>query len=139
MGGSEMSWNKIKRTGILLLFMFGLFSLSGLAVGFTQETNQIQTFSKDFDVYSETIIRALLKELQQASDDYYDNSYPVFPTVELDTTKLKDISKQQGKTIVEFEIMPFIGPHNTVGIDSVALSLDRGNITVINYQHNEDF
>lgn len=137
-----MSRYKIKSAGIIILFMFGLFSLSGFAIGSAQETSMVQTLSKnnDADVYVETIVLALLNELQQASDNYYCNSYPILPTVELATTEIKDISKQHGKIVLEFEIMPFIGPHNTVGIDSVTLSLDsRGNIAVINYQHNEDF
>jgi len=92
------------------------------------------------DIYKETLTVSLLKELQQASNRYYDGSYSVFPTVELATTELEQIYKQEGKTILEFKIMPFIGPHNTVGVDHLTLSLDnRGNVTVLDYQHSENF
>lgn len=76
-------------------------------------------------MYEDALTVSLLKELQQASNNYYDGSYQVFPTVELDTTELKQIYKRDGKTILEFKIMPFIGPHNTVGIDYLTLSLDN--------------
>ena len=92
------------------------------------------------DMYKEALTASLIKELQQSSDSYYDGSYSVFPTVELDTTELEQIYRQEGKTILAFKIMPFIGPHNTVGIDHLTLSLDsRGNITLLDYQHSEDF
>lgn len=36
--------------------------------------------------------------------------------------------------------MPFIGPNNTVGINRLTLSLDnRENVTVLDYQHSENF
>lgn len=135
-----MAPKRIRR--IAIISVLTLLCVISFAKATNQNGNFVQTISAntETDIYKETLTVSLLKELQQASNRYYDGSYSVFPTVELATTELEQIYKQEGKTILEFKIMPFIGPHNTVGIDHLTLSLDnRGNVTILDYQHSENF
>lgn len=135
-----MALKVIRKAAIIFaLTVLGIISFANAANQNSSNVYAMSTNVKD-DIYEEALSASLLKELQQASNNYYENSYPVFPTVELDTTELQQIYKQKGKTILEFKIMPFIGPHNTVGIDHLTLSLDnRGNIMVVDYKHSENF
>ena len=112
-----MAPKRIRR--IAIISVLTLLSIISFAKAANQNENSVQTISAntETDIYKETLTVSLLKELQQASNRYYDGSYSVFPTVELATTELEQIYKQEGKTILEFKIMPFIGPHNIVGID----------------------
>ena len=135
-----MAPKRIRR--IAVISVLTLLSIISFSKAVNRDGNFVQAMSANAenDIYKETLTVSLLKELQQASNRYYDGSYSVFPTVELVTTKLEQICKQEGKTILEFKIMPFIGPHNTVGVDHITLSLDhRGNVTVLDYQHSENF
>ena len=135
-----MAPKRIRR--IAIISVLTLLSIISFSKAVNRDGNFVQAMSAnaETDIYKETLTVSLLKELQQASNRYYDGSYSVFPTVELVTTKLEQICKQEGKTILEFKIMPFIGPHNTVGVDHITLSLDhRGNVTVLDYQHSENF
>lgn len=135
-----MAPKRIRR--IAIISVLTLLSIIIFSKAANQDGNFVQTMSAnaETDIYKETLTVSLLKELQQASNRYYDGSYSVFPTVELATTELEQIYKQEGKIILEFKIMPFIGPHNTVGVDHLTLSLDnRGNVTVLDYQHSENF
>ena len=136
----RMAQRRIGKTATIVLL--ALLVLIGFSKAADQDGNCIQAVAigTETDMYKEALTASLIKELQQSSDSYYDGSYSVFPTVELDTTELEQIYRQEGKTILAFKIMPFIGPHNTVGIDHLTLSLDsRGNITLLDYQHSEDF
>ena len=135
-----MAPKRIRRIAVISILT--LLSIISFSKAVNRDGNFVQAMSAnaETDIYKETLTVSLLKELQQASNRYYDGSYSVFPTVELVTTKLEQICKQEGKTILEFKIMPFIGPHNTVGVDHITLSLDhRGNVTVLDYQHSENF
>ena len=142
-GGSvhyKMAQKRIGKTAIIVLL--ALLVIIGLSKAANQDGNCVQTMamSSETDIYKEALTASLIKELQQSADRYYGGSYSVFPTVELSTTELEQLYRQGSKTILAFKIMPFIGPHNTVGIDHLTLSLDsRGNITLLNYQHSEDF
>lgn len=135
-----MSLKRLKSAAII--FVIVLLGMISFARGSEPDHKYVQTISTsvESDMYEEALIRSLLNKLQQASNSYYEGSYPVHPTVEQDTTELIQIYKQNGKTILEFKIMPFIGPHNTVGIDYPTLSVDRnGNIMVLEYRHFDDF
>ena len=135
-----MAPKRIRR--IAVISVLALLSIISFSKAVNRDGNFVQAMSAnaETDIYKETLTVSLLKELQQASNRYYDGSYSVFPTVELVTTELEQICKQEDKTILEFKIMPFIGPHNTVGVDHITLSLDhRGNVTVLDYQHSENF
>ena len=132
-----------RRTGkTATIVLLALLVMIGFSKAADQDGSCIQAVAigTETDMYKEALTASLIKELQQSSDSYYDGSYSVFPTVELETTELEQIYRQEGKTILAFKIMPFIGPHNTVGIDRLTLSLDsRGNTTLLDYQHSEDF
>lgn len=135
-----MAPKRIRR--IAVISVLALLSIISFSKAVHRDGNFVQAMSAnaETDIYKETLTVSLLKELQQASNRYYDGSYSVFPIVELVTTEVEQICKQEGKTILEFKIMPFIGPHNTVGVDHITLSLDhRGNVTVLDYQHSENF
>jgi len=136
----KMAQKRIGKAAIIVLL--ALLVMIGFSNAANQEGSCIQAvaMSTETDMYREALTASLIKDLQQFSDSYYDGSYSVLPTVELDTTELEQVYRQEGKTILAFKIMPFIGPHNTVGIDHLTLSLDsRGNITLLDYQHSEDF
>ena len=125
-----------------IIFALVLLGIIGFSKVTEHDKKYVQTMSTsvESDIYEEVLIVSLLNTLQQASNSYYEGSYPVLPTVELDTTELKQIYKHKGKTILEFKIMPFTGPHNTIGIDHLTLSIDNsGNVMVLDYQHSEDF
>lgn len=135
-----MAPKRIRRIAIILVLT--LLSIISFSKAANQDGNFVPSISADTetDIYKEALTVSMLKELQQASNRYYDGSYSVFPTVELAAAELEQIYKQEGKTILEFKIMPFIGPHNTVGIDHLTLSLDnRGNVKILDYQHSENF
>lgn len=137
---NSMSLKRIRSAAII--FTLVLLGIIGFSKVTDHDRKCVQTMSSsvESDMYEEALIVSLLNTLQQASNRYYEGSYPVLPTVELDTTELEQIYKEKGKTILEFKIMPFTGPHNTVGIDHLTLSLDNnGHVLVLEYQHSDDF
>ena len=105
-----MAQKRIGKTATIVLL--ALLVMIGFSKAANQDGSYIQAVAigTETDIYKEALTASLIKELQQSSDSYYDGSYSVFPTVELDTTELEQIYRQEGKTILAFKIMPFIGP-----------------------------
>ncbi len=105
-----MAQRRIGKTATIVLL--ALLVMIGFSKAADRDGSCIQAVAigAETDMYKEALTASLIKELQQSSDSYYDGSYSVFPTVELDTTELEQIYRQEGKTILAFKIMPFIGP-----------------------------
>lgn len=131
----RVSWFLILSIVALILTLFYINYYRDFSYASTMTSESLQD-----DEYERLIKLVFLKELQEASNSYYKDYYTINPTVEYFSSTIDKIYREQGLTYVNFTILPFLGPHETVGIDTVTLSVDTwGTVTMVKYTHTGDF
>lgn len=131
----KVSWPLILSIAALLLTSFYMDNHSDFLSASTMSSESLQD-----DEFERLIKLAFLKELQEASNSYYKDYYTINPTVEYFSSTIDKIYREEGLTYVSFTILPFLGPHDTVGIDTVTFSVDTwGTVTMVQYTHTGDF
>ncbi|AKA72042.1 DUF3888 domain-containing protein [Clostridium scatologenes] len=93
-------------------------------------------------LYQDIFISLLMPEIQKSVDDYYKEFFTDTPLVApYDITILKAERPNGYRTFVfllKIEIYPYIGAHNTVGIDHITIRTDgSGNVKVEKFEHIE--
>ncbi len=84
------------------------------------------------------ILTVFRDELQQAADSYYDSQPGV--TVASYFGEVLSLSHASDGYYIKFRVFPYIGAHNTIGIDEVTYFVSNsGNITIKEYLHMKDY
>lgn len=89
------------------------------------------------------LINTYLKYIQYASNDFYNEYFTISPTVAYYYVWVKEISSDKSTnptSLITFISMPFVGPHDTVGIDEITFSADyTGKIKLKEFQHIKSY
>ncbi|MDQ7094804.1 DUF3888 domain-containing protein [Desulfosporosinus sp. PR] len=99
--------------------------------------SQPQTGNQETELYKEMLITSLNPYLQQSITNYYGQNVMAPPYM----VKVIDAKKPDPEQVyeVKFEVEPYIGAHNEVGIDHVTLRISPNKIEVINFEHIKSF
>lgn len=85
------------------------------------------------------LINTYLKDIQDASDDFYNEYFTISPTVAFYYVWVKNISVNSSTnptSIITFISAPFVSAHWTVGIDEITFSADYvGNVYLKEFKH----
>ena len=86
--------------------------------------------------YDQAIINTYLDKISSASNDFYDEYYTKLPSVMYYTVSIKDIVSEKSNSIITFNSYPYLGPHDTIGIDEITFVADyMGNVKLQSFNH----
>lgn len=109
-----------------------------LSIKNVPNTMQAQTCSIQSDC-NMALINTYLKNIQDASDDFYNEYLTISPRVDYYNVKVKKISSDNSTNptiLITFICEPFVGPHETIGTDEISFSADYlGNIKLKEFKH----
>lgn len=128
-----------KKICIMLSLCIGLFLCLVLTVYLqrnqAEETVQMQNSTGD-NGCEDLLVNTYLKRIQRVSDSFYQEYYTVVPTVTSGEVRVKELQSDSTKGQVTFTVEPFLGPHDTIGVDEITFSADyMGNIKVEEVKH----
>lgn len=124
----------------VLVFVMVFFTLSGIwSFAATAQDEE----SKD-TLCNDVIITAIAPAIDKAIDDYYKTIWKYTPGYGPSYAKITNIERPNGDRtayfIIEVEVEPYLGPHNTVGKDRVLIELGWGDPPkVLKFEHLEDY
>lgn len=92
------------------------------------------------ELYQDIFILMLLPEIEKAVEDYYGRPYFVAPY----QVKILNVGRPNGYRtfgfILKLEILPYEGPHNSVGKDHITIKIEPGpTIQVEKFEHIESY
>jgi len=88
------------------------------------------------DDYKQLLVNTYLTKIIEASDNFYDEYYTISPIVNYYSVNVKNIFSYNRKNYITFTSLPYLGPHDTIGIDEITFSADYlGNVTLEKFNH----
>lgn len=124
---------------IVLVFTFIILCLvlyNGLYVKENICASQINKNSE----YDKAMINTYLSKIKSASDEFYNDYYIKLPSVMYYTVNVKKIESERSNSIITFMSFPYLGPHDTIGIDEITFEADyMGNIELKEFSHIKSY
>ncbi|MBU3143992.1 DUF3888 domain-containing protein [Clostridium sp. CF012] len=99
---------------------------------------ETSTHSKE-ELYQDIYNTLLSPYIQNAIDAYYKK------TVSFDLFGIKtlQITRPQGYRtfgfIIKLQLLPFVGAHNSIGMDNITFEISPGEVNLIKFEHIKDF
>ena len=95
-------------------------------------------------LYQDILITLLMPQINKAIDNYYSEYLTETPSEAPYFVKILNVRRPNGDRtsyfIIKFEVMPYIGPHNSVGKDHITLAVKYGEEpVVIKFEHIESY
>lgn len=88
------------------------------------------------DDYKQLFVNTYLKRITEASDNFYDEYYTISPIVNYYSVFVKKIYWDNRNGYITFTSQPYLGPHDTIGIDEVTFSANYlGNVKLEEFNH----
>lgn len=130
----------LKKVILGILVLITLF----LAVFISYSKNGIQqTFVSTADqseLCNDVLIMLLRPTIQQGVDDYYKRYFTGTPGVGSGSVEISDIRKDfNGGYDIIVTVLPYYGPHNSVGKDQMLLYVTENRIEIKSFQHLERY
>lgn len=124
---------------ILLLLLCDVILVSSLFAITNKDEAMATANMKPSEIHEECnqlLVNTYLTRIKKASDDFYDEYYTISPTVNYYSIVVKEISLDSRNSYVTFTSTPYLGPHDTVGIDEITFMADfHGNVTLEKFNH----
>ncbi len=91
------------------------------------------------ELYKDVIASLIAPYISKAIENYYHDQY----LYDLGRVKFLQIERPSGYRsfifIIKVQVQPFIGAHNTIGVDNITIKIEGGNPTVENFEHIKSF
>lgn len=105
----------------------------GLSYEYTPKEGSIE------ELYKDIIASLIFPYIPIEIEKYYGQQY----LYDLWNMKFLQIDRPHGYRsfifVIKVEIQPFIGAHNTIGIDDITIRIEGGNTTVEKFEHLKSF
>ncbi|WP_250227341.1 DUF3888 domain-containing protein [Anaeropeptidivorans aminofermentans] len=129
--------NKMKIVLLLILLdvilIFCLFVKTNIEAVMTAS---IVETSNTREKYNQLLVNTYLTKIEEASNDFYDEYYTTSPIINYYSVFVKDITSNNTTYYVTFISEPYLGPHDTIGIDEITFSADYlGNVKPEKFNH----
>lgn len=86
--------------------------------------------------YDSLLINTYLSRITEASDDFYKEYYTTTPSVNYYSVTVKEVTSEDRISYVTFTTTPYLGPHDTIGIDEITFSADYlGSVSLVTFNH----
>lgn len=120
---------------IVFLVIFVIFS-GILSCIFYRKSIPCSSNTIEINKYDQAIINTYLDKIKSASNDFYNEYYAKLPSVMYYTVSIKDIVSEKSNSIITFNSYPYLGPHDTIGIDEITFVADyMGNVKLQSFNH----
>ncbi|HWT73533.1 MAG TPA: hypothetical protein VN258_02270 [Mobilitalea sp.] len=130
-----------KKIFLLLIIFCDVILICSLYVKRNVYQNKVMTAaylrsSDTQDKYEQLLVNTYLTRITEASDHFYDEYYTISPIVNYYSVSVKEISSDQRTSFITFTSNPYLGPHDTIGIDEITFSADYlGNVKLEKFNH----
>ena len=95
------------------------------------------------ELYYDISMSTLLPYIQKAVDDYYTASIGISPAVDPWQPDIQYIERPHGYRTylfqIKLDVLPYIGPHRSVGKDQVTLEVSTREVKVMKFEHIESY
>lgn len=123
----------MKKIIYLVIFVILCLFFSGL---FYRKSITCLSNSSEKSKYDQAIINTYLDKISSASNEFYNEYYTKTPSVMYYTVSIKDIVSENSNSIIVFISYPYLGPHDTIGMDEITFIADyMGNIELQSFNH----
>lgn len=123
----------MKKVVCLVIFVIFCVILSCI---FYRKSISCSSNTSEKNKYDQAIINTYLDKINSASNEFYDEYYTKSPSVMYYTVSIKDIVSENSNSIITFISYPYLGPHDTIGIDEITFVADyMGNVELQNFKH----
>ena len=120
---------------IVFLVIFVIFCVI-LSCIFYRKSVPCSSNTIERNKYDQAIINTYLDKIKSASNDFYNEYYAKLPSVMYYTVSIKDIVSEKSNSIITFNSYPYLGPHDTIGIDEITFVADyMGNVKLQSFNH----
>lgn len=120
---------------IVFLVIFVIFCVT-LSCIFYRKSISCSSTTIERNKYDQAIINTYLDKIKAASNDFYNEYYAKLPSVMYYTVSIKDIVSEKSNSIITFNSYPYLGPHDTIGIDEITFVADyMGNVKLQSFNH----
>ena len=120
---------------IVFLVIFVIFCVI-LSCIFYRKSVPCSSNTIERNKYDQAIINTYLDKISSASNDFYDEYYTKLPSVMYYTVSIKNIVSEKSNSIITFNSYPYLGPHDTIGIDEITFVADyMGNVKLQSFNH----
>lgn len=91
------------------------------------------------EIYQDIFVTLLLPCIEEAVEDYYGKPFNVAPYL----VKILSVERPNGYRTFLFrviiEVIPYYGPHNSVGIDHITIRVDSRKAIVEKFEHIKSY
>jgi len=132
-----------KRILVIIIFILIVVVITMKILITNTTAKQTEEVPQDI-LYQDVIITALTPTIKEAIDDYYKNVLSYLPTYDSSRIKILNIEQPNGdqtrKFIINIEVMPYVGPHLTVGSDRISIALSYSGIQkILSFEHVKNY
>ncbi len=86
--------------------------------------------------YNQLLVNTYLTHIKEASNNFYAKYYTTPPIVNYYSVFLKSITSDNDTYYVTFTSKPYLGPHDTIGIDEITFTADwHGSVKLDKFNH----
>jgi hypothetical protein len=95
------------------------------------------------EIYQDVFMTMLSPYIDKAIDDYYEKHTGYTPGVDPWQPQILYIKRPNGYRTFLFEmkleVAPYLGAHNSIGVDHITLSVSPGEVKVLEFEHIKDY
>jgi hypothetical protein len=93
----------------------------------------------EMNVYQKMLITALDPYIQKSARDYYGRKDVLAPPYMVKVLETTNPTGDQAVFELKLQVEPYVGPHDSVGIDDITLKISPTEINVMNFEHIKSF
>lgn len=126
---------------ILLLYQYKKTTIEPHSIYSINTTQK----SEDYTITDFALINTYLDAIRDATVAFYADKFTIAPTVSsysvtIQGIKPKEITSPKSHILITFKTKPYLGAHNTIGIDEITFQASyTGNTSLIEYKHIQRF
>ncbi|HBR02191.1 MAG TPA: hypothetical protein DD738_06245 [Ruminiclostridium sp.] len=147
-----IQWKKLIRYGLFLasawlIILFCRVSFQAIPVFDSPAANYFEPQKPKGgsleEMYLDALIASVMPYIDQAVADYYIEHIGYSPNVDPWDIKVIYIKRPNGDRTAYFEMklemQPYMGAHNSIGVDQITLSIFSNRVEIDNFKHVKSF
>lgn len=95
------------------------------------------------EMYQDVFMTLLLPHIRESVTNYYEINAGYSPMVDPWQPKILSIERPEGyrtfSFIIKLKVLPYLGAHNSIGVDHITVSVSSGKIKIEKFEHIESY
>ncbi len=95
------------------------------------------------ELYQDVFMTMLLPYIQEAVSNYYEENTGYSPNVDPYGPVILSIERPNGYRtflfIIKLEVAPYLGAHNSIGVDHITIRVSAGEVKVEKFEHIKSY